>query len=162
MSPCEYHLDRDQYPRRRATKSPRARGALSRCQITNAYANLLQNFASSQLPEVQQSNVIYQRHLELKGHGFPLWIPPANQNLPIQYRRTGVRIGDVGIITPNGGFSFLFNICLPHDDPVNLRLPEHFSPISEATDIDKFPVFGHGSHLASTSIEKAQADSPSS
>ncbi|KAF8814568.1 hypothetical protein BYT27DRAFT_7156710 [Phlegmacium glaucopus] len=121
-----------------------------------------ENFASNQLPEVQQSNIIYQRHLELKGHGFPLWIPPPNQNLPIQYRRTGVCIGDVGIITPNGGFSYLFNICLPHDDPVNRRLPENFSPISEATDIDKFPVFDDDSHLASASIVKALPDSPSS
>lgn len=119
----------------------------------------------SQLPEdreVQQSHAIYQRHLELKGYGFPLWIPSANQNLPIEYRRTGVRIGDVGIITPNGGFSFLFNICLPHDDPVNQQLPEHFSPISEAIHIDCFAEFDNGSHLASASVVKAHSDSQSS
>ena len=126
------------------------------------FANSSQSVASGQIP-VQQSNIIYQRHLELKGHGFPLWIPSANRNLSNEYRRTGVRIGDVGIITPNGGFSFLFNICLPHDDPVNPPvLPEHFSPIDppiEATDVDKFLVFGHGSHLASASVEKAQSNS---
>ena len=73
----------------------------------------------------------------------------------MDYRRTGIRIGDVGIITHSGGFSFLFNICLPHDDPVNPRvLPEHFAPISppiEAIDIDVFPVFV--SHLASGAIK---------
>jgi hypothetical protein len=57
-------------------------------------------------------------------------------------------------------FSFLFNICLPHDDPINPRmLPERFSPISppiEATDIENFVVFKHSSHLASASIKKSQ------
>ena len=83
--------------------------------------------------------------------------------LVAQYRRTGVRIGDVGIITPYGEFSFFFNICLPRDDPINPRLlPEHLLPISEATDIDCFSVFGHGSHLASTSVANTQASSQSS
>ena len=109
----------------------------------------------------QKSNDIYERHLILKGRGFPLWIPESNQLLHLDYRRTGVRIGDVGIITHSGGFSFLFNICLPHDHPVNPRiLPEHFTPISppiEATDIEKFVVFKNGSHLASASIRRSQS-----
>ena len=107
----------------------------------------------SQEISFQKSNDIYERHLTPKGRGFPLWIPEPNRVLPIDYRRTGIRIGDVGIITHSGGFSFLFNICLPHDDPVNPRmLPEHFAPISppiEAIDIDEFFFFQHGSHLAS-------------
>ena len=125
-------------------------------------ANSFQSFTSDQIP-VQPSNIIYQKYLELKGRGFPLWIPSPKRNLSIEYRRTGVRIGDVGIITSDGGFSFLFNICLPHDDPVNPTvLPEDFSPISppiEAIDVDDFPVFGHGSHLASASVTKTQSNS---
>jgi hypothetical protein len=75
-----------------------------------------------------------------------LWIPESNQRLHLNYRRTGVRIGDVGIITNDGAFSFLFNICgLPHNDQVNPPvLPKHFAPISlpiEATDIDNFTPF---------------------
>ena len=107
----------------------------------------------------QKSNDIYERHLILKGRGFPLWIPGPNRALHLDYRRTGVRIGDVGIITPSGGFSFLFNICLPHDHPVNPPdLPEHFAPISPkiaATDIESFEVFTSGSHLASASIKRS-------
>ena len=108
----------------------------------------------------QKSNDIYERHLTLKERGFPLWVPEPNQVLHLNYRRTGVRIGDVGIITHSGAFSFLFNICLPHNDPVNPRkLPDHFSPISppiEDDDIEKFGVFKNGSHLASTSVKRSQ------
>ena len=106
-----------------------------------------QSQVSSQSQEIssQKSNDIYERHLTLKERGFPLWVPDPNQVLHLNYRRTGVRIGDVGIITDSGAFSFLFNICLPHNDPVNPRkLPDHFSPISppiEDTDINKFGVF---------------------
>jgi hypothetical protein len=94
-----------------------------------------------------------------------LWIPESNRRLHLGYRRTGVRIGDVGIITRSGAFSFLFNICLPHNDPVNSRVPEHFAPISppiEATDIDDFTPFTNGSHLASTSVNKSQTGTANS
>src|SRR5882762_7675822 len=99
-----------------------------------------QSHVSSQSQDIssQKPNDIYERQLRLKERGFPLWIPDPDQNLHLDYRRTGVRIGDVGIITHSGAFSFLFNICLPHNDPVHPRmLPEHFAPISppiEATD----------------------------
>ena len=118
-----------------------------------------QSQASSQSQEIpsQKPNHIYERHLTLKKRGFPLWIPDPNQNLHLDYLRTGVRIGDVGIITHSGAFSFLFNICLPRNDPVNPRtLPEHFAPISppiEASDIEIFGVFTTGSHLASASVK---------
>ena len=109
----------------------------------------------------QISNDIYERHLILKNRGFPLWIPGPKRSLHLDYRRTGVRIGDVGIITPDGGFSFFFNICLPHDHPVNPRiLPEHFAPISppiEATDIDDLDVYTGYSHLASASSSLSTA-----
>lgn len=74
------------------------------------------------------------------------------------YRRKGISIGDVGIITPSGSFSFLFNICLPHDHPINPRiLPEDFAPIHppvESMDIRELLEFKPESYLASTSIEK--------
>ena len=108
----------------------------------------------------QKSNYIYERHLISKGRGFPLWIPESNRVLHLDYRRTGVRIGDVGIITEYGAFSFLFNICHPHNDPVNSgRVPEHFAPISppiKATDIGNFIMFESGSHLASSSVKRSQ------
>jgi hypothetical protein len=80
------------------------------------------------------------------------------------YRRKGVYIGDVGIITPSGGFSFLFNICLPRGHPINPDdLPEEFSPIYppiRQTDIRKFPEFKAKSFLASAAIEKVNNNPP--
>jgi hypothetical protein len=121
---------------------------------------LIQNNSTSPQPDspgpVQRSNEIYERHLRLKNRGRPLWIPQSNMVLPIPYRAQGVRVGDVGIFTENGGFDFLFNICVLRDDPINPRnLPENFVPISppvDPTDIRKFAEFSPGSYLASSSV----------
>ena len=82
--------------------------------------------------------------------------------LPIPYRAQGVRVGDVGIFTENGGFDFLFNICVPRDDPINPRnLPENFTTISppvDQTDIRKFAEFSPGSYLASSSVAESRTD----
>lgn len=110
-----------------------------------------------------KDNEIYERLLRRKGRGFALYIPQPNRRLPIAYRRVGIRIGDVGVITRDGGFNFLFNICIPHDDPANpLILPEDFFPLQPAlTDVDvvEFSQYNPGSYLASTSIEKKESDS---
>ena len=109
-----------------------------------------------------KDNEIYERLLRRKGRGFALYIPQPNRRLPIAYQRTGVRIGDVGIITPYGGFSFLFNICVPSDHPINPPiLPEYFSPLQPALaelDVVEFCQFNPGSYLASASIEKKESD----
>jgi len=98
-----------------------------------------------------------------KGRGYPLWIPQSNMVLPIPYRARGVCVGDVGIITAFGGFDFLFNICLPADDPINPdELPEGFVPISpplSRADVREFREFAAGSYLASSSISKSTGDS---
>ncbi|KAF8181539.1 hypothetical protein BJ912DRAFT_979793 [Pholiota molesta] len=107
-------------------------------------------------------NKIYERHLGLKQRGFPLWIPEPNRSQPLPYRCKGVHVGDVGIITPSGAFSFLFNICLPRDDPINPRtLPDGFAPIYppiESTDIRVYQEFNPESYLASKAIEKIRDD----
>jgi len=99
----------------------------------------------------------------MKGRGFPLWIPEPNKRLPRAYRKKGVNIGDVGIVTPSGAFSFLFNICVPSDNTINPDiLPEGFAPISpplNALDIGEFDEFNPGSYLASSSIEKSRSES---
>ena len=93
-----------------------------------------------------------------KKHGFPLWIPQPNMTLPPSYQRQGVSIGDVGIITPDGGFDFLFNVCLPAEHPSNPEvLPEGFVPLElKPTDICKFPAHHLHSHLASPSVKSRE------
>ncbi|KAE9401060.1 hypothetical protein BT96DRAFT_992419 [Gymnopus androsaceus JB14] len=83
--------------------------------------------------------------------GYPLWTPEPKR-LPEEYRRTGVRIGDVGIIRPDGFFDYLFNICLPRDHPVNAGLvPEGFTPveISQADVSEVDPFHDPDAHVAS-------------
>jgi len=110
-----------------------------------------------------KDNEIYERLLRQKKRGFALYVPQPNRRLPIAYQRIGIRIGDVGIITPDGGFSFLFNICAPSGDPINPPiLPEDFSPLEPPlTDVDvvEFSRFSSGSYLASASIEKKESES---
>jgi hypothetical protein len=110
-----------------------------------------------------KDNEIYERLLRRKQRGFALYIPQPNRRLPIAYQRMGIRIGDVGVVTADGGFSFLFNICVPHDDPINPSiLPEDFSPLQPSltdADVVEFPRFNSGSYLASASIEQKEIDS---
>ncbi|KAL0569231.1 SCF ubiquitin ligase complex subunit cdc4 [Marasmius crinis-equi] len=73
---------------------------------------------------------IYASALCTLGHGYPLWIPEPNNALSAQYQESGVRIGDVGVLTDDGGFNFVFNVCSPADDPVNqFGLPPGFQPL---------------------------------
>jgi hypothetical protein len=122
--------------------------------------NLVQTAADVDPPK---DNEIYERLLRRKQRGFALYIPQPNRRLPIAYQRTGIRIGDVGFITPYGGFSFLFNICVPRNDPINPRiLPEDFSPLQPMladVDVLEFSQFNPGSYLASASIENKESDS---
>jgi len=97
---------------------------------------LLQLAARARKP----GNQIYVEHLLGEGRGYPLWVPQANANLSKEYRRRGVSIGDVGFFTPSGEFDFLFNICLPVDDPVNPgpdSLPDGFEPLTPALNWQK-------------------------
>jgi hypothetical protein len=91
-------------------------------------------------------------------HGYPLWVPKPDDNLCAAYRERGISIGDVGIITADGEFDFLFNICLPADDLINLgRTPPNFEeivldgPKDVSRDDEKHPP---GSHIGSASVKK--------
>jgi hypothetical protein len=114
--------------------------------------------SSSPARTMEQDNKIYARLLMPRGDGFPLWFPQPNSRLPSEYRRKGVSIGDVGIITAGGAFDFLFNICCPSNDPINAnRVPEEFKPLKppDPTDIYEDPfVHRPGGHVASRLIER--------
>ena len=85
-----------------------------------------------------------------------MWIPGPDMILPTEYRREGIRIGDVGILYRSEGFSFLFNIFLSADHPINDgRVPPGFEPL-DLSNLKHGPkkqvVFGPKSYLTSTSV----------
>jgi len=85
-----------------------------------------------------------------------MWIPGPNMRLPKEYRRNGIGIGDVGIVYRSEGFSFLFNIFLPADHPINKgRVPDDFELLDLGQvekDLEKTIVYGPKQHLASSSL----------
>jgi len=107
---------------------------------------------------------LYQRRLKSKHPhlGEALWVPQTNRSLPTPYRQSGIRIGDVGLVNREGGFDFLFNICLPHDDLINDgRVSDNFEPLTPAFDprfdIMDFPAYhGSGTCLTSKRIEHSR------
>ncbi|KAK7027399.1 hypothetical protein VNI00_015235 [Paramarasmius palmivorus] len=77
---------------------------------------------------VRYSRLLYQARL-----GTPLYHPGPPPRLSREYTKTGVQIGDVGIIRADMSFDFLFNITYPEDHPAHQRfgVPTGFVPISE-------------------------------
>lgn len=83
------------------------------------------------IPEERES-AMYARLLWSKGRGYPLWSPKPTSDLSEEYTTHGVYIGDVGIITADGAFDFLFNICKPANHPINCNgVPHGFQPLGE-------------------------------
>lgn len=113
---------------------------------------------------IKKSCDIYYQHIGIQRRGSPLWIPEPSENLPIEYRRQGIAIGDVGIITEFGSFDFLFNICLPRDHPINPSdLPIDFDSLTlSPADVHLYTEFTRGSYLSSSSVKKAQHSGDSS
>ena len=95
-----------------------------------------------------------------------MWEPEPSSTLPNVYRRQGITIGDVGIITASGGFDFMFNICLPSNHPINQEgLPEGFLPIFpqlKSSDIRGRMAYNTNSYLASESVVNSHRQGDSS
>jgi hypothetical protein len=80
-------------------------------------------------------------------------MPQPSADAPPSYDDKGVSVGDVGILTPSGGFDFLFNICLPAEHPNNSGgpLPEGFVPLlTQQRDITESEGHPLGSFIASS------------
>jgi hypothetical protein len=83
-----------------------------------------------------------------------LYRPEPQKNLPDQYQRTGIAIGDVGTVTVEGDFDFFFNIYLEADNPINANVPQDFVPLLPYLSVDiKHYGFDPGNHV-STGIHK--------
>ncbi|KAJ7726670.1 hypothetical protein B0H14DRAFT_2183835, partial [Mycena olivaceomarginata] len=79
--------------------------------------------------------------------------PRASKNLPDQYQRTGVAIGDVGTVTVEGDFDFFFNIYLEANNPINANVPQDFVPLSPYLSVDtKHYGFDPGDHVSTGSF----------
>ncbi|KAF8984060.1 hypothetical protein BDQ17DRAFT_1437163 [Cyathus striatus] len=89
--------------------------------------------------------------------------PSSYQNLPLEYRRKGVSHGDIGIITSDGAFDFLFNIWYSAQDPINPSdLPEDFVslPLSQSETLFQL-VVNYKGHLSNMDIVSEENENTS-
>ncbi|ESK91062.1 hypothetical protein Moror_1157 [Moniliophthora roreri MCA 2997] len=106
--------------------------------------------------QVQCESDVYARMLLPKRKGYPLWRPDVAASLPIEYQEKGVSIGDVGVITEEGGFQYFFNILLPADHPCNgaERVPPDFTPLNVNSSSEERPdQYGPGTHICNPESE---------
>jgi hypothetical protein len=107
-------------------------------------------------------NRIYAESLLPKGYGYPLWLPEPNECLPEEYQESGTCIGDVGIVSSDGSFDYLFNVCHPASHPINVdRTPEDFEYVELRMSHDVYRnsgVHAPKSHVASASLKKRVLD----
>lgn len=87
------------------------------------------------------------------GHGYPFWVPEIDQSLPLPYRQSGMKQGDLIILNDDGGYDYLFNIEACADDPVNInRVPPNFEPL-QAPCPKVYPLF-HNRKSAVTACDE--------
>lgn len=107
--------------------------------------------------QTENASDCYARILLTKRIGYPLWVPEPSE-YPQEYHREGVSVGDIGVITFDGRFDFIFNICLPSYHPVNCQAPPALEPLGEFTrarDVTTIPnMHSPGCVIASQSIQR--------
>ncbi|KAJ6483124.1 hypothetical protein C8R45DRAFT_1215058 [Mycena sanguinolenta] len=104
---------------------------------------------------------LYSRLLLSKGHGYPLFHPQPYDDLPHELRHQGTTIGDVGVVTSDGSFDVIFNICRAADDPLNrFGVPAGFERMSllEGDIATLVDYHWPGSDVSSTTISKRRLD----
>ncbi|KAJ7614098.1 hypothetical protein FB45DRAFT_261688 [Roridomyces roridus] len=104
----------------------------------------------------------YCSQLLRRGRGFPLYVPEPQANLPEEYQRSGVAIGDVGRITPEGVFDFFFNIYLPADHPIHANYtPDNFVPLDPFDERNvTMLTYVAGDCVSTASVSETQRESP--
>ncbi|KAJ7476144.1 hypothetical protein FB451DRAFT_1033822 [Mycena latifolia] len=107
--------------------------------------------------EILSESEIYCQRLLYQKRGFPLYMPDPQRNLPAEYRTSGVRIGHVGRVTPEGAFDPFFNIYYSAEHPINSRgVPENFVPLPMYREEDVFPVDRKpGDYVSTPSVQES-------
>ncbi|KAJ7277550.1 hypothetical protein C8J57DRAFT_1028278, partial [Mycena rebaudengoi] len=104
---------------------------------------------------------LYTHLLLPEGHGYPLFHPQPYDDPPEEARRIGTEIGDVGVVTSDGSFDVIFNICRAADDSINrFGVPEGFEQVRLVPG-DVAPRASYhrpGSHVSNTKISKRRLD----
>ncbi|KAF7343230.1 Pleiotropic drug resistance ABC transporter protein [Mycena venus] len=115
------------------------------------------------LDEAFSESEIYCRQMLRQKRGLPLYEPAPQRNLPTEYQRQGISIGDVGSVTSEGIFDFFFNIFLPAEHPINgNRTPEGFSPMPTYESVDLSHIdYDLGSHVSTSTVQRLDLDGPS-
>ncbi|KAF9232292.1 hypothetical protein BU15DRAFT_55166, partial [Melanogaster broomeanus] len=112
------------------------------------------------MPSSEPPQAVYARLMFTvdSSRGYALWFPEPASNLPDDYHRTGLQIGDVGIVREDGSFDVLFNISSSAEDPINRRgVPPNFKQVvlDPRSDICGFPSSDNaGLVLATQSVEQ--------
>ncbi|KAJ7838908.1 hypothetical protein B0H14DRAFT_3699302 [Mycena olivaceomarginata] len=106
-----------------------------------------------------QSQIYCHQLLRLR-RGFPLYIPGPSEMLPPEYQTSGIQIGDVGTVTPEGLFDCFFNIYLPADHPINLdNVPDDFCPLQKYNERDLLIIHhAAGNYVSTPSVHRIVHD----
>ncbi|KAJ7020375.1 hypothetical protein C8F04DRAFT_974348 [Mycena alexandri] len=104
---------------------------------------------------------LYGRLLFPKGLGYPLFSPTVPANFPLERRKTGIKIGDVGYVR-DGSFEAVFNILHDaNDQDFNpWGVPPGFEKVVlSPLDIARLEnVQDKRAHIASHSVQKQEID----
>ncbi|KAJ6489704.1 hypothetical protein DFH09DRAFT_375436 [Mycena vulgaris] len=110
----------------------------------------------------------YTKLLLGKGYGYPLWYPQPSDR-PIEYRKHGVRVGDVGFVNDQGSFDYYFTVRVSREDERNSLLLSQTIADDTINDDNVRPwpnIFQPGECVSTESIRKtnfqvsAQAEVP--
>jgi hypothetical protein len=95
---------------------------------------------------VKSSQQVYVEQLMPRVAGYPLWNPEPPESLPSEVKEVGIVPGDVGYLTPDGDFFYLFHVfsgpgAPRKGNPNPYGTPTGFSPIEVQAGDDQMPIF---------------------
>jgi hypothetical protein len=99
----------------------------------------------------------YARILLTQRIGYPLWRPTPAET-PSEHRRKGVSIGDVGKISYDGRFIFLFNVFLNSNDPANRLRSLDIGPLRRLDQDRDTTAYSPGDVIRSSGITMTWSD----